>query len=883
LRRFNEEDKSGLDRIEEVSTDIENQIIGLVNHAKIEAGMALELPREINGIQIRDYDFGDQYELMRTMQDEDGSFFIGVNRDMLFYDLVLRLTLEERQLALKILFAHELAEIESKKKGLGLIASHSVAMMVEAAFMNSLSKQEASDETKAKVKLSLWRIRELYLNMRELYFPLDFKQLPQDLTIPGAGPIQGILDKLMEAATKVAGWEMSGLPNKLFFKIVRTEDVYSIMHITIRSKAFREIYADQRVLELLNKGLLPLNDFIALLSHEIGHILLNHYAALNLIDPNIDYYSTPEGLQMEIDANLAAIQILRKAGYDPAVIVDLYEKKTIPRYLLTMEPHEAHFDKERLLAEIRRAVEENQDYDVTSLPSYFRENRDLPSNRDLFKWYVEGRKGPRPALGDEPADDEVRKDLNAIASRSADGVGGQLSVPEVDEDEYSPVIFDFDLAKKFLSAESIVRVPDKVFRALDHSFQRLVPFTNELTRHLGKHWVNALSVPFQEMVRDPEKYYLNSYLSESQINAWANQIELRAEFLLFLMDISSGRFDINNLQELKKEFEYFNMVLLLGFEGAEIVAQNRLSGDFLDFRDRQRISFYMPATVFDKKPEYMDSEDYILRVAGRLFQDDNQLTYFQSDVVNVLGQIRKEKNMGFSIEWIKSIFEFYRHSFTNSFPNYFEIGSNSFRMQMFNCFLRLFGEKGIPHRDFDEKIILGKNKEAITSLREEMIKTNPDLQLPLSGAMIKDFLERYLKEMDLGRTQQVDGKARPDLNAVASRGSQDLGSLTAQADNKTRRDGGINFNPEDLNLETRGGGIDIPQVDMKQLENMQIDGFVPVIINITPVTNLMMILGLTDNKKTPSDGKDNQNQQKISFENLPAIKETEYELVKVNE
>jgi len=100
---------------------------------------------------------------------------------------------------------------------------------------------------------------------------------------------------------------------------------------------------------------------------------------------------------------------------------------------------------------------------------------------------------------------------------------------------------------------------------------------------------------------------------------------------------------------------------------------------------------------------------------------------------------------------------------------------------------------------------------------------------------------------------------------------------------KVRREGGINFNPENLNLETRGGGINIPQVDMQQLENMQIDGFVPVIINITPVTNLMMILGLTDDKETPSDGKDSQDQQKISFEDLPAIKETEYELVKVNE
>jgi len=96
--------------------------------------------------------------------------------------------------------------------------------------------------------------------------------------------------------------------------------------------------------------------------------------------------------------------------------------------------------------------------------------------------------------------------------------------------------------------------------------------------------------------------------------------------------------------------------------------------------------------------------------------------------------------------------------------------------------------------------------------------------------------------------------------------------------------GGIDFNPATMNLETRGAGMDIPQVNLEELENMQIDGFVPVIFNISPINNLQMFLGLSgDEKGTPAESADSKDPQKISYHNSPAIKEAEYELVKVNE
>ncbi|MDP8212215.1 MAG: methyltransferase domain-containing protein [Candidatus Zapsychrus exili] len=57
--------------------------------------------------------------------------------------------------------------------------------------------------------------------------------------------------------------------------------------------------------------------------------------------------------------------------------------------------------------------------------------------------------------------------------------------------------------------------------------------------------------------------------------------------------------------------------------------------------------------------------------------------------------------------------------------------------------------------------------------------------------------------------------------------------------------GGIDMTLDDLNLKIRNSGEKI-EFDATVLENMDFDGFVPVIINIMPATNLPMLLGITD-------------------------------------
>ena len=62
--------------------------------------------------------------------------------------------------------------------------------------------------------------------------------------------------------------------------------------------------------------------------------------------------------------------------------------------------------------------------------------------------------------------------------------------------------------------------------------------------------------------------------------------------------------------------------------------------------------------------------------------------------------------------------------------------------------------------------------------------------------------------------------------------------------NKSRISGGIR-SPAlfDLQIKRDGNGVPLP-LPLQPIENMHIDGFLPVIINIVPITNLPLLLGL---------------------------------------
>ena len=67
--------------------------------------------------------------------------------------------------------------------------------------------------------------------------------------------------------------------------------------------------------------------------------------------------------------------------------------------------------------------------------------------------------------------------------------------------------------------------------------------------------------------------------------------------------------------------------------------------------------------------------------------------------------------------------------------------------------------------------------------------------------------------------------------------------------------GGIDLNPANFHLQIKrdGKGVALP-VGLQDIEHINIKGFIPVIINIIPVTNLPQLLGMAGDDPN-TDGK----------------------------
>ncbi len=77
--------------------------------------------------------------------------------------------------------------------------------------------------------------------------------------------------------------------------------------------------------------------------------------------------------------------------------------------------------------------------------------------------------------------------------------------------------------------------------------------------------------------------------------------------------------------------------------------------------------------------------------------------------------------------------------------------------------------------------------------------------------------------------------------------------------------GGINLDPSLLNLKIKRDANFVPvKMNPIEIENLNINGFIPVIINITPVTNIPMLLGFAVNAK--EDGRKANADETTEFE-----------------
>ncbi|MBF0385154.1 MAG: hypothetical protein HQL27_04715, partial [Candidatus Omnitrophica bacterium] len=104
-------------------------------------------------------------------------------------------------------------------------------------------------------------------------------------------------------------------------------------------------------------------------------------------------------------------------------------------------------------------------------------------------------------------------------------------------------------------------------------------------------------------------------------------------------------------------------------------------------------------------------------------------------------------------------------------------------------------------------------------------------------------------------------------------------NMMASQSKKPDEVGGINLNPAllDMIIKRDGNGVPLPLTPV-EIQNLSVDGFLPVIISVTPITDLPLLLGVTED-----DGKDIMASVKLE-RRLKAIKvtsimETESQLI----
>lgn len=79
----------------------------------------------------------------------------------------------------------------------------------------------------------------------------------------------------------------------------------------------------------------------------------------------------------------------------------------------------------------------------------------------------------------------------------------------------------------------------------------------------------------------------------------------------------------------------------------------------------------------------------------------------------------------------------------------------------------------------------------------------------------------------------------------------ETGDKAMMGDNQELVNGGIDFNPEmsQMTIEKQGQGFQMPQIPLTGVEAyMNVEGFVPIIINVAPPQSLPMILGLSEDE-----------------------------------
>ena len=327
-------------------------------------------------------------------------------------------------------------------------------------------------------------------------------------------------------------------------------------------------------------------------------------------------------------------------------------------------------------------------------------------------------------------------------------------------------------------------------------------------------WQKAAEVPWEELVRNPEIQpdynvvvsYGEKQSAENQKRYWDNQVAVRTEFLKLMKEMAVSKNP--DFTVFKDRVAEMNKILLTGKEGGSIYfpptmelnhgpreagfIQRKLAGNFTD----QQSSLFKMRMAFDT------------------------LKYFMS-LDSRAGQVEREDVIRLAGDFYRSFVDFTPDESRGGYVSYeypFFQGNTSLFMNMANAMLRLHGLKGISHGEVEYVIRYGlsDDSEGVGSAFEEYFRQRVKAANP---------------EVAWTNTPGRPNQSSPITGTV----DKNLGGIDLAA---------INNN---LQIKRDGQGTPLPLPE-QDIPNINIEGLIPIIINISPVKNLPLLLGLADLK-----------------------------------
>jgi len=133
--------------------------------------------------------------------------------------------------------------------------------------------------------------------------------------------------------------------------------------------------------------------------------------------------------------------------------------------------------------------------------------------------------------------------------------------------------------------------------------------------------------------------------------------------------------------------------------------------------------------------------------------------------------------------------------------------------------------------DLDARAVVATQRLAAGSTTLEMPKLSDsfalanDTPLPVNGVVVpvNEIVERKRNKPSSSPVREENSSSSPI---------------------KKQNTGGIDFHPDNFDIQTQGNGLNVSfPLDIEAMENIEINGLVPFIFSITPVSNLPLLMG----------------------------------------